>query len=322
MFSKTVQMPMPRPKTEYLNNCKVANYISTQSDSFSKTLQLTTIPKENIFVTVDLTADENLALSNPNITQYDMAIMDAVYTLLVNGATTFTPEMVVRIMSGNFDQDVTRQKYEAVTTSLRKLSMIRITIDCTNELRTRKKICAGDTARLTSYLMPLREIDIQSANHQTIMHGYQLIEKPVLYTYAEMINQIINIPTELLEISNSSGSRHLSDTDEVIVIKRALIRRIALLKNAKNHMANHTIRYEYYASTIDSETGFLVNSETGFLATLGFNKSNYSQWKKKRSSLHRIITTILDDFIKEKYIAEYEVIKQGPQKVVGVKIIL
>lgn len=66
-------------------------------------------------MTVNLFADENLALSNPNITQYDMAVMDAVYTLLVNGAVAFTPEMVVRIMSGNFEQDVKPQKSGAVT---------------------------------------------------------------------------------------------------------------------------------------------------------------------------------------------------------------
>ena len=175
---------MPKPKKEYLNNSKVANYISTQNNLFSNTLQLTTMPRKNIFVTVDLSADENLALSSPNITQYDMAVMDAVYTLLVNGAVAFTPEMVVRIMSGNFEQDVKPQKSGAVTKSLRKLSLIRISIDCTSELRARKKIEKDQSVKLTSYLMPLREVDIRSANHQTIMKGFQLLEKPVLYTYA------------------------------------------------------------------------------------------------------------------------------------------
>lgn len=315
MINEIVQMP--KPKKEYLNNSKVANYISTQNDLFSNTMQLTTMPKKNIFVTVDLTADENLALSNPNITQYDMAVMDAVYTMLVNGAVAFTPEMVVRIMSGNFDQDVKPQKSGAVTRSLHKLSLIRISIDCTNELRARKKIEKDQTAKLTSYLMPLREIDIQSANHQTVMRGYQLIEKPVLYTYAESIKQIIDVPTELLEITDASGSGHLSDTDDVIVIKRAIIRRIEQMKNEKNHMDNDTIRYERY----DSTTG----TKKGFFAMLGFDESNYknaSQWKKKRSSLNKIVVTILDDFAKEKYISGYEVVKEGKQKVIGVKIIL
>ena len=315
MISDTVQMP--KPKKEYLNNSKVANYISTQNDLFSNTMQLTTMPKKNIFVTVDLTADKNLALTNPNITQYDMAVMDAVYTMLVNGAVAFTPEMVVRIMSGNFDQDVKPQKAGAVTRSLHKLSLIRISIDCTNELRARKKIDKDQTAKLTSYLMPLREIDIQSANHQTVMKGYQLIEKPVLYTYAESIKQIIDVPTELLTITDESGSGHLSDTDDVIVIKRAIIRRIELMKDPKNSISNDVIRYERY----DPMSG----TKKGFFAMLGFDEANYKnpkQWTKKRNSLHKIVTTILKDFTKEKYISGYEDVKEGKQKVIGVKIIL
>jgi hypothetical protein len=308
---------MPKPKKEYLNNSKVANYISTQNDLFSNTMHLSTMPRKNIFVTVDLAADENLALSNQNITQYDIAVMDAVYTMLVNGAAAFTPEMVVRIMSGNFDQYVKPQKAGAVTRSLHKLSLIRISIDCTNELRARKKIEKDQTAKLTSYLLPLREIEIQSANHQTVMRGYQLIEKPVLYTYAEAVKQIIDVPTELLEITDASGSGHLPDTDDIIVIKRAIIRRIEQMKNEKNHMDNDTIRYERY----DPTTG----TKKGFFAMLGFDESNYKntdQWKKRKSSLNRIVTTILDDFTREKYISDYEIIKEGKQKIIGVKIIL
>ena len=75
--------------------------------------------------------------------------------------------------------------------------------------------------------MPLREVDIRSANHQTIMKGFQLLEKPVLYTYAELVKQIIDVPTELLEINE------ISDTDSVIVIKRALIRRIEQMRIEK-----------------------------------------------------------------------------------------
>lgn len=306
-------MTMPRPKTEYLNNCKVANSI-TNNDAFSQTLKLTTIPKKSICVVIDLEASETLTVSNRNITQYDMAIMDAVYTLLVNGTMTFTPEMIARIMSGNFDQDVTTQKSITIAKHIRKLSLIWISIDCTDELRARKKIAVGETAQYGSYLLPIREIDIQSANHQTIMHGYQLIETPVLYRYAETIKQIVNIPTELLKISGTDGSRQLSDTDTVIVIKRALIRRIEAMKNVHNHINNNTIRYERYDSDEDRVKGFF--------ADIGYKSDDKSsvQWRKKRGSLHAIITTILDDFVREKYIAGYEVIREARQKIVGVKI--
>lgn len=316
MSKKIVQMP--KPKKEYFNNCKVANYISTkQGDLFSATLQLETIPKKSIVVTVDLDTDENLALSNPNITLYDMAVMDAVYTMLVNGTLVFTPEMVVRIMSGNFSQDVTSQKRASVVKSLQKLSMIRISIDCTDEFRARKKIGKDETAVLKSYLLPLHEGEVRSANHQSVRWGYQLIEEPVLYTYARTINQIIDVPTGLLEIADASGRRLLSDTDDVIVIKRVIIRRIEAYKNRKNNMSNDIIRYERYDP--------VAGTPKGLFARLGYQESNYKnakQWKKKRSSLNKIVTTILEDFSKEKYIAGYDIIREGKQKVVGVRIIL
>lgn len=302
------EVRMPKPKKEYLNNSKIANYISSNNNLLDKTLQLTTIPKKNIFVTVDLTTDENLSVTNQNITQYDMAVMDSVYTLLVNGTSSFTPEMIVRIMSGNFEQDVTPQKAGSVTKSLNKLSLIRISIDCTDELRMRKQISNNKTAQLTSYLMPIREITIRSANHQTEMKGFQLIEKPVLYTYAENIKQIMSVPTALLETKNK-----ISNTDDVIIIKRALIKRIEIMKSNKNLINSNIINYERY----DSKTG----DTKGFFQTLGFNKNNYSNWKKKKSRLHNTITSILDIFIQDNYILGYTVITEGKQKINGIQII-
>ena len=299
---------MPKTKKEYLNNSKVANYISTNNELFDKTLLLTTIPKKNIFVTVDLTADKNLSLTNQNITPYDMAVMDSVYTLLVNRVAAFTPEMIVRIMSGNFEQNVTPQKIGAVTKSLNKLSLIRITIDCTEELRARKQIEKDQTAQLTSYLMPLKVIENKSANHRATMKGYQLLEKPVLYTYAENINQIMSIPTKLLETKAK-----ISDTDEIIVIKRTLIKRIEAMKNEKNKINSNIITYERH----DPKTG----EERGFFYTLGIQKSKYSNWKKKKNTLHHSITTILNDFISDNYITGYNVIKEGAQKITGVEIL-
>lgn len=115
----------PNPQNEYLNISKVAKYISTKQGLINTneeiSLQLTTIPK-NIFVTVNLFADENPCISNPNITLYDAAVMDAIYTLYVSGSEVFTPEMIIRTMSGNLTQDVTPQKAGAITKSLNKLS--------------------------------------------------------------------------------------------------------------------------------------------------------------------------------------------------------
>lgn len=304
----------PNPQKEYLNISKVARYISTNQGLISYaddedeeiSLQLTTIPRKNIFVTVNLFADKNLSVSNHNITQYDSAVMDAVYTLYVSGTSAFTPEMIVRTMSGNMSQDVTPQKAGAVTRSLNKLTMIRIAIDCTDELIARKQLKKGQTAVLKSYLMPLREIDVKIGN-QKIMKGYQLIEEPVLYSYAAKVKQIINVPTTLLETKGA-----LSDTEDVVIIKRYLIKRIESMKNQKNNIASNKITYEWH----DKNTG----TDKGMMIELGYHKNEYRNWRKKKHNIHQIITTVLRTFVEEKYIKDFSEIKNG-NSINGIEII-
>lgn len=298
---------LPNITNEYLNNTKVVTYLSTNKTSFENTLKLTTIPKKDIFITVDLAADKNLHLTNPNITVFDKAVMDSVYTLFVYGETTFTPEMIVRIMTGNRLQDVRKRKAQDVTDSLIKLSLIRITIDCTDEFRTRNLISKNREVKLTSYVMPVREIEVLSANHKTVMKGFQLLEKPVLYSYAEQVNQIISVPTSIL-----ATNKIISDTNDNIILKRSLIQRIETMKNTKNKIKSKSIIYE----RTDKET----RKTKGFFESLGFIEENYSNWKKKKNNLHKSIISILDCFKEENYIKSYEIIKKGKQKILGISV--
>lgn len=219
---------------EYMNICKVAKVISTNLGLFEDKIefQVVTIPRKNICTNVNLKADKNIILSNPNITQYDLAVMDASYTLYVCGKMAFTPEMIVRTMSGNMKQTVSPQMIGAVTKSINKLKFIRIKIEYTDEMIARRKLKKGERASIESNLMPLRELDVRLRN-QKIVHGYQFSECPVLYKYAADINQIISVPTRLFETN-----AFLSDTDEVIVIKRYLIRRIEAMRSKKNKITS------------------------------------------------------------------------------------
>lgn len=291
----------PNPQTEYLNGTKVARFISTNqgliSDEEEISMQLITLPKKNVFVTVNLYADENLTLSNPNITQYDLAVMDAAYTLYVSGYPSFSTEMIARVMSGNMDQNVTPQKAGAVTRALNKLKSIRIRIDCTEEMIARKKIKKGQTAHLESYLMPLEEVELKLGN-QKIVKGYQLLKEPVLYSYAERIGQIINVPRSLLETKGT-----INDTDEVVILKRYLIKRIEAMKNEKNNVASRRISYEWY----DKNT----KSSKGMLSELGYRQEDFNNWREKKSKIHKMVKTILNAFTAEKYIKSFSEVIEG-----------
>ena len=268
--------------------------------------------KEEVCAIVDIVKEKKLSLSNPDVNQFDLAVMDSVYTLAVSGIMRFTPEDVARIMSGNLEQDITPKKVQEIKESIEKLSFIRLTIDYTDEMIARGEVKPGKrTFELESYMVPVRKIEVKSRNNQTKLTGYQLLEMPILYQYAEKTHQIAGVPLEILNTPS------ISDTNDVIVIKRALIRRIEAIKNPRNNVVSESIVYE----RVDHTTGQI----TGFFAKLGFFEENYktaAQWKKKKSVLHNTVIKILTDFKEKNYINGYEVIKEGKQKITGVKIIL
>lgn len=289
---------MLKPQTEYINICKVAGTIAAYDGVVnSGKWQIMTIPRKNVSTLLEIWSDDNLTLSNIDITPYDLVVMDAVYTLYVNGATDFTPEMVMRVMSGNMHQDATSRRTEDIIKSIDKLAKIRISIDCTDEFVIRKKINKGQTVQLDSYLLPIDIITIKSANHRSIKKGYTLLNKPVLYEYAEQVNQIINIPINLLALTTGI----LTETADVTLIKRYLIKRIELMKNSRNRVKSSKIIYEWY----DEKTQLTK----GMLRDIGYNKDQYSKWRDKKSKLHRIVITILELFVDNGYISGYNVLR-------------
>ena len=128
------RVKMPQTDTEYANISKIAHYITTTSGlvDAGKPFTLVTMPSKNATVTIALNADQGIKLSK-NITQYDFDIMDAVYSLYINGCTVFSPEMVARMISGKLEGRVSAQKIGSVTRSLNKLRHVDITIDLPDE---------------------------------------------------------------------------------------------------------------------------------------------------------------------------------------------
>ena len=295
----------------YLNICKVANYISTRKDYFDKAteIRLKTIPSRNIYVNVDLNSDTNLAKANLTLTPYDLAVMDAAHTLYLCGLDTFSPAMILRVMSGNCYQDATRQKVDSITHAINKLRHMDIVIDYSAEARLRKLIPKDGKAIINSYLLPVEDMVCRSTNGHPV-HSYRLIEESALYTYASKINQIISVPASILDTHDSS----LSDTDEVIVIKRYLVKRIEGMKNKKNNLISKDIVYSWY----DVKT----HSQKGLLYDLGIYPDNYSEssWVNKKSHIHHTIVKILDCFVAKGYIASYKEIRGSKSSIKGVSL--
>lgn len=297
------------PETEYINNCKIARVISQTEDPFRKNLHVATLTgKKTALSIVQLTADYQELLES-SITFLDCIVMDAVYTIYLSGSDIFTPEMVLRVVTGNMEIDVTPHKRDMVCSILEKLSSVRICIDCTEEMLARKVIRKGLRYSLESYLLPLEKVQVMAGNHLKVMEAYRLIKKPVLYEYTEKVGQFITFPTVLLD----TKKKGLSDTVEVIQIKRYLIQRIEQMHH-DNKLNSKKISYYWR----DSKTG----KERGLLPTMGFKRQDFSdkEWRKLKSRIHRSVQKILSYFVEIGYIAGYSIDYEGRQKIKGVII--
>ena len=304
------ELVMPKADSQYMNISLLANYICNPNNLTDemKMVSLKTLPKKGISTIVNIDHIRDKVELSYEITPYDLAVMDAVYTLYINDIIIFTPEMVARYMSGNLQQDVTKKK-ETVISSLEKLSVIRIYIDCTEEFIARKKIDKGSSVALKSNLLLLEGVRYKVANHKEV-DAYRLLDEPILYYYANIVGQITKIPMDILDTS-----RTLCDTDEVIVIKRYLIRRIQTMKNTKNNIKSNKIIYERY--------DYHQNKEAGMFPALGINQRDYKSqksWQNKKNKIHHSVCRILDDFSQKGYIKGYKVEKNRAIEGVSIQL--
>lgn len=292
-------------RRDYMNNTKMMNSVACNED-ISGGLDVHPLTDKRIVVPVEFETDPGIDMSGISISSFDRMVMDSVYTYIVTtGSMDFTPQDIARIMSGSTG-NVTRKKIDKIITSIEKLSVIRIKIDCTDELIKRGKIVKGQRVMKSSYLLPVECTEIIPKNHKGYISGYHLLQIPAMYEYAEYLNQIITVDSSLLSIGD------LSNTDESITIKRYIIRRIEGMKNDKNNLMSRKITYRYFDH----------GKEKGLFKAIGYDESRYANKRKKRNDIHKTVIKILDAYTDKQYIKGYKVIKTNKQKITGVEIVI
>lgn len=307
-----------KPQKEYFNVSKLVSTLTTNTGIIraDNMLQLQPLKKKNVVTTIDFKNDPHLSLTNPNVTAYDMDLIDAAVTLMINGYWIFSKEMLVRVKDGNFDpkKKISAQKLGACTKSLEKTRYIGLRINCQQELLARRIITQADIDRdpnigiFEGYLMPIENLPVAAGNGNVMLDGIQLLKEPIIYSYSRSIKQIASVPTEILETQASTG---MSDTDDLVSLKRYLIKRIEAMRNSKNNIVSRRIRLEWHDSKTDTDKGLLHD--------LGYDKSEYSNWRKKKSQICNTINGLLTSFQTAKYIKGFNTVTEK-QAIVGFDI--
>ena len=293
---------IPYITTFYINNTKIRNHLTeVESD---KVYYVNVFENEHIFIEVKLQY-KNVAKLIP----LDLYILDAIYTLKVAGTEIFTPQMILKTISGNKKHKASQQQIQTIIESINKLKNISIFFNCTNEFRARRLIKDTDTKEYNGNLLSVEEIK-STTSKKSIPFVYLLKETPILYQYAEEIHQIIHFSINLLSV------KELSYSITAVTMKLYILTRIEQLKNSRNKQNNNVLSYEWY--------DYKKKKFQGMYHVLNFinnNELTANELKKKRYNLHTMVKKILTFFISCNYIKSYEVLKKRTT-ICGVKLIL
>ncbi|RXM73650.1 hypothetical protein DP144_13865 [Clostridium tetani] len=270
------------PNNYTIPNNKLSNEIPKDLLGIGEVALTVCKGKKEVLTTVSVDYDsEGIQIYNKSerFTPYDRVVHNAVCSLYEAGNTEFTALMVYRCMNGLVNNEkVSPQAVGAVTKSLDKVSRIRCKIDWTAEAQARGVNI--DNGLLEGNILATKKITVTTSG-KTI-EAYQLLDKPILYTYAQTTKQVITIPIKLLQTKEK-----LRSTDEVIVIREYLIRRIEVIKNSNKH--SNKILYD----SIFKEMG-LINPT-----------------KQKKEKVRKAVKEILNYWINENYITKFEEYKEG-----------
>ena len=229
-------------------------------------------------VNVDMTAPE--LKGTENITEFDESIFNAVISVASsNQHGFFTPkQLATHLLYGDnpLNNNPSQQRVGAVTKSIEKQRHIDITIDWTAHGRLNGKIKEGDTLRVKGYMLPVAEYTA-TINGQKL-HGYQLLDIPPLYKYAQSVGQVGTHPVKMLNVP-------INLDEQKIVIRDFLLKEISHIKNNRATW-NNTI-------TVDR-----------ILTVAGVDPGTTT--RKKRSLLVKAIRDMLDYWKEKEYIRGYQ----------------
>ncbi|MCL2410814.1 MAG: hypothetical protein FWC97_04140 [Treponema sp.] len=253
--------------------------------------------KKEVFTKVMLTYDNsNIKLSGQKYTPYDREVYDGVVTLYVAGNDTITPAMVYRAMNGLTETEKIRpETLKKVAKSLDKSRFIRTVIDYTDEVKMYNRNIEKTT--YDGYLLAAKKITVKINGEEH--EAYKLLDKPILYEYAQISGQIVSVSMKYLQTKNA-----VRGTDEVIIIRGYLLRQIEWMRNEKISRSDNIT---YQAIYDELEISRVVYDEI--------------QYKKKTAKIRNHIKAILEEWKQQGYIIDYAEYKNG-KTLIGISMMI
>lgn len=218
-----------------------------------------------------------------NIDAYDLAVMDAIYTLHYYGQVIVTVNMIQRVLSGDMRQEVTMAQRRKIKDSVDKLSMLTVYVDIGDLAKKRRW---DVQSKRKDKLLPVTRKKCRT-NNGRIVDGYMINDCPIICWITQMMRQIVSVPIGYMDLQ-------LPNTTQYILLQRYLLCRIMMMRNGNNGIASNRIRFAY------NRTG-----KKGLLGAVDIYPQDYISWKKKKHDIRKCIVRILNAMIDRQIINQY-----------------
>lgn len=248
--------------------------------------------KKDISTLVTLNYDDLAAVELVNrpkgLTAYDREVADAIISLYVVGNNeVVTDQMIYRVITGNPDARLTAQAQEVVQQSVKVLRGTIVNLKASDDLANSYNI------EEIYWEGPLISLETVRAKIKgKYVNAYKINRMPVLYRYADSLNQVARVPIELLNTS-------INKTPEVITLQGYLLRRVVAMKGSN---LSRVILYSTILDNIGLEE--LTHSEKALTAVQ----------RKKIQKIKDFTLRILDEWKEKTFIIDYKLNYKGNTK--------
>lgn len=269
--------------------------------------------RREITTLVKLCYDETqtgIALTGANMTEYERQVSDALISLWLYGDAShiMTADMIYRTMTGQSSSSVKASQGQkaAITKFMNKWGSVRVTVDCSEEMRKRgitdKNGKAIKQFLFDEYYLNTRRVQVKTGS-ETVT-AWQLISKPVILQYCEMTKQLLTVPAKMLDIKEVTTGGHsttvsVQNNADRIAVKGNLLRKIKTMQGKKHNK---------------QEWSNIISFDT-VLEEIGLQDAD----KKKRQQIRDYAFNCLDYWKAEHFIAGYKQRTKG-RAITGVEI--
>lgn len=283
-------------------------------------------------ITYDEQAEET-ALTATHLSEYERQVSDAVITLWIearkqNLPPVFTTDMVFRAMPGGGDKP-SQQQRGAITRAIEKMRRLHITVDATEEMRTRGIIGDNEKCEFDDFYLSAVGVTRRIKNGGQTVKAYKLHAEPVILTYSRMTKQILEVNAKHIEVRKVKQG-HACEIMPMTAGRQAMtgymLRRISVMKRDKEKAQEALRNYNKKRSkdnTLPEQpiAAFRQQSPVILFSTL-FTEAGTATTDRKQTMLNRqFCFEVLDYWKITGLITDYRQQKKG-KSITGVEICL